>query len=163
MLPDVLDFMLDLVVCGSAAGTHSAAAGCYYAGPANKFWRTLASVRLTPVLLTPPEFRQVLEFGIGLTDLAQDQAGADSVIRFNEAQREQLRSRIIEHRPRYLCFNGKRSAQEYFGVRAIDYGLSSLTIGNTRLFVAPSTSGMASGAWDIRQWRRLARLVASAS
>ena len=159
MLPDILDYALDLVVCGSAAGTRSALAGRYYAGPGNKFWKTLAGTRLTPVLLEAAEFRRVLEFGIGLTDLAQGQAGADATIRFEMAQRENLRKRILKYRPKVLCFNGKRAAQEYLGTRTVNYGPMPEVIGETTLFVAPSTSGAANGAWDIRQWRRLAGLV----
>ncbi len=119
MLPDVLDFALDVVVCGSAAGTRSAMAGHYYAGRGNKFWQTLAGTRLIPVLLEPAQFRRVLEFGIGLTDLAQEQAGADSTIRFGDLQRESLRERILKYRPRLLCFNGKRAAREYLGARLL--------------------------------------------
>ncbi len=49
MLEDLLAPGLALVVCGSAAGRRSAQLGHYYAGPGNKFWRTLARVGLTPI------------------------------------------------------------------------------------------------------------------
>ena len=39
-------WVLKLVVCGTAAGDRSAQLGQYYAGPGNKFWRTLASLGL---------------------------------------------------------------------------------------------------------------------
>ena len=41
MLPDVLPPGLAVVICGTAAGTASARAGAYYAGPGNAFWATL--------------------------------------------------------------------------------------------------------------------------
>jgi TDG/mug DNA glycosylase family protein len=161
MLPDVLDRGLNLVVCGSAAGTRSALAGCYYAGPGNKFWRTLAQTRLTPNQLAPAEFMRLLDFRIGLTDLVQGQAGADAVIRFHASERERLRRRILRCQPRYLCFNGKRAAQEYFRTRTVEFGPHCESIGTTRIFVAPSTSGAANRAWDVKHWHRLARLVAA--
>src|SRR4051794_32803818 len=68
VLPDVLRPGLRLVICGSAAGVVSAARGEYYAGPGNKFWDILAVTGLTPRRLLPHEFRDVLDFGIGLTD-----------------------------------------------------------------------------------------------
>jgi TDG/mug DNA glycosylase family protein len=37
-LPNVLGPGLDVVFCGTAAGDRSAAFGCYYAGPGNKFY-----------------------------------------------------------------------------------------------------------------------------
>ena len=75
-LPDLLAPNLKLVICGSAAGQKSADVGHYYAGPGNALWRTLFEIGLTPRELKPEEWQQLLEFGIGLTDLVKDQAGA---------------------------------------------------------------------------------------
>jgi len=158
-LPDVLSPGLALVVCGSAAGARSAAVGAYYAGPGNAFWRTLAETGLTPRLLAPAEFPSLPHFGIGLTDLVKDQSGADSALDFARVDRDRFAAKIARYGPATLCFNGKRSAQEFFGVKAIAYGWRDETIGATRLFVAPSTSGAARGAWDPRYWRTLAEWV----
>ena len=57
VLPDVLEPDLDIVFCGTAAGTRSADVGAYFAHPQNRFWRTLAEVGLTPRRLAPTEFR----------------------------------------------------------------------------------------------------------
>ena len=161
MLDDLLAPDLRLVVCGSAAGRRSAQLRQYYAGPGNKFWATLAGVGLTPRRLAPSEWRSLLEFGIGLTDLVKDQSGGDRELDFERADRAALRAKLVRFRPRILCFNGKRSAQEFFGRREIAYGLQLEAIGATRLFVAPSTSGAASGAWDPAPWRALAERVRS--
>jgi hypothetical protein len=44
MLTDLLTRNLDLVICGTGVGSRSAELGQYYAGPRNRFWRTLAQV-----------------------------------------------------------------------------------------------------------------------
>lgn len=80
MLNDVLEVGLKLVVCGTAAGAESASCGVYYASPANRFWSVLSEVGLTPPRLEPSEFRELLHFGIGLTDVTKDQAGPDASI-----------------------------------------------------------------------------------
>jgi double-stranded uracil-DNA glycosylase len=159
MLSDTLTKDLDLVICGSAVGARSAALGFYYAGPGNKFWRTLADTRLTPHQLAPSEYKLLGQFGIGLTDLVKSQSGADRVVRFRKEERDRLRERILRYQPRYLCFNGKRAAKEFFRTRAISYGPQPEPIGATAIFVAPSTSGAANGSWDPSHWRRLAKLV----
>jgi TDG/mug DNA glycosylase family protein len=159
ILEDVLAPGLRLVFCGSAAGQRSAQLRQYYAGRGNKFWRTLAEVSLTPRRLTPAEYALLPCFGIGLTDLVQDQSGGDADLDFARAGRAELREKILLHEPRLLCFNGKRAAQEFLGRKRVAYGLQRERIGRTRLFVAPSTSGAASGAWDAAQWRKLARLA----
>ena len=161
MLEDLLAPGLRLVVCGSAPGRRSARLRQYYAGPGNRFWATLAAVGLTPRRLAPSEWRSLLEFGIGLTDLVKDQSGGDRELDFARADRAGLRAKVLRFQPRLLCFNGKRSAQEFLGRREIAYGEQAESIGETRLFVAPSTSGAAAGAWDPAPWCALAERVRS--
>lgn len=160
-LDDVLTDGLALVVCGSAVGARSAAVGRYYAGPGNKFWRTLCRVGLTPRQLDPSEYRLLPQFGIGLTDLVKSQSGSDAAIRFEEADRERLQATIHRYRPRYLCFNGKRAAQAFFERKKLSYGLQDVPIEGTAVFVAPSTSTAANGVWDLARWQELADLVRS--
>jgi len=159
MLEDVLAVGLSLVICGSAVGARSATVGRYYAGPGNKFWRTLHGVGLTPRQLDPSEYRLVLQFGIGLTDLVKGQSGSDATIRFGDPNRERLRATIGRYRPRYLCFNGKRAAQHYFNREKLSFALQDEVIGATAIFVAPSTSAAANGLWDLAPWQELADLV----
>jgi TDG/mug DNA glycosylase family protein len=159
MLDDLLAPDLELVVCGSAPGHRSARLRQYYAGPGNRFWLTLAEVGLTPRRLAPSEYRSLLDFGIGLTDLARGQSGGDRELDFSPADRTALRRKIRRLRPRLLCFNGKRAAREFLGARELGYGLQPAAIGDTRLFVAPSTSGAAKQSFDLSVWRDLSRLV----
>jgi TDG/mug DNA glycosylase family protein len=159
VLEDRLAPGLRLVVCGTAAGTKSAQLKAYYAGPGNKFWKTLHQVGLTAYQLAPTDFRQAQQFGIGFTDLIKDQSGNDSAIDFRGDARDRLRNAILAARPTTLCFNGKRAAQEYLHLKQVAYGLQIETIGTTKLFVAPSTSGAASGAWNLSVWEDLAGLV----
>ena len=161
MLDDLLAPGLRLVVCGSAPGRRSAQLRQYYAGPGNRFWATLAAVGLTPRRLEPSEWRSLLAFGIGLTDLVKGQSGGDRELDFARADRPGLRAKVLRFRPHILCFNGKRSAKEFFGTGSVAYGLQEEAIGETRLFVAPSTSGAARAAWDTAPWRALAEQVRS--
>ena len=80
VLRDVLEPGLRLVFCGTAAGTASARAGAYYAGPGNAFWPALYETGLTPELLEPAEFARLPEFGIGLTDICKVSFGSDAEV-----------------------------------------------------------------------------------
>lgn len=162
MLEDVLAPNLRLVICGMAAGEVSAARGEYYAGPRNKFWPTLYEVGLTTRRLAPGEFRELLTFGIGLTDVVKGQAGGDMSIDFARANQDDVRAKMIRLAPLVLAFNGKKAAEVFLGTRRVQYGLQSVALGSTKLFVAPSTSGAANGYWRIDGWRDLARLVRGA-
>lgn len=159
MLKDLLAPRLRLVVCGTAASTVSAERGLYYAGPGNKFWPVLCEVGLTNRQLRAEEYGQLLCFGIGLTDVAKGQSGSDAEIDFRLSNPQALCEKIIEFIPGILAFNGKKAAQVFLNRRNVEYGLQSETIGSTRLFVAPSTSGAANGSWNVECWEELARMV----
>ena len=161
-LDDVLARGLDLVFCGTAASAVSSVRGHYYAGPGNRFWAILWKTTLTDRLLAPSEYRSLLDYGIGLTDVVKDQAGADSEIEFG-GRGEWVWSRIEPYSPRYLCFNGKRAAMEAMGRKRVRYGLQAESFGSTRVFVAPSTSAAAKRWWDGRLWHELAALKGSAA
>jgi TDG/mug DNA glycosylase family protein len=156
VLDDLLANGLKLVICGSAAGHRSAELRQYYAGPGNKFWRTLADVKLTPRQLAPSEYGLLPSFGIGLTDLVKSQSGGDHEISFDQDHVHRLRTKIETYQPRYFCFNGKRAAKEFFARDQVAFGLQTDAIGATRVFVAPSTSAAANGAWNPAFWRELA-------
>jgi double-stranded uracil-DNA glycosylase len=161
ILPDILAPGLRLVVCGTAAGTRSAELGAYYAGPGNRFWGMLHRVGLTPTVLAPADFRGVLTYGIGLTDIVKTAFGPDSDLKSTDFDRKGLRRRIEMFQPRILAFNGKRSASAFFG-ESVAYGhQSNRDIGATKVYVAPSTSGAARGFWDEEYWRLVAKAARS--
>ena len=116
ILADVLEPGLRLVFCGMAAGAASAARGAYYAGPGNKFWRILLETGMTPRRMQPPEFRNVLRFGIGLTDIVKTAAGADADLPVGSYDAAGLTMRMQAFRPRMVAFNGKRAAAIVYGV-----------------------------------------------
>ena len=159
ILPDVLGSGLAVVFCGSAAGAASARAGAYYAGPGNRFWPTLHRVGLTPRLLAPAEFRTVLRYGIGLTDLCKTESGSDASLSGRADDAAALTAKIARHRPAVLAFNGKRAAQVFLGTGSLAYGEQARRIGETAIHVLPSSSGAARRWWDEAYWRRVAAAV----
>lgn len=155
VLPDLLAPGLRLVFCGMAAGHVSAARRAYYAGPGNRFWPMLQATGLTPRRFRPEEYPALLDRAIGLTDIAKRASGPDRVIPRRAADAADLRRKIEAHAPRILAFNGKAAAERFQGAPA-DYGWQQTRIGETRLFVLPSSSGAARGFWDEAPWRELA-------
>ncbi len=147
ILPDILQPGLHVVFCGTQAGAVSAASGAYYAGPGNKFWKTIHDIGLVPQRFAPERFRDLPRFGIGLTDVAKRSSGPDSALRGDHFDIAGLTARIDMHRPRFLAFNGKRDAQAALGAVAgpFAYGLQSVTFAGASVFILPSTSGGAPG------------------
>ena len=155
MLPDLLKLNLKVVFCGTAAGRKSAEVGFYYAGPGNKFWKTLFETGLTSRLLMPSEFKKLVDWDIGLTDMVKDKSGMDNVLLRSDFKNNGLIEKIEKYSPRFLCFNGKKAAKEFYGVPNVEYGLQEKKIKDTKIFVAPSTSGAANGFWDMNHWINL--------
>lgn len=158
VLPDLLLPGLNVVFCGTAAGARSALRGAYYAGPGNKFWKTLYAVGLTPRLLEPEEFPLLAQYGIGLTDIAKTYSGADSGLRHSHFDAEALRYKIIDNAPLAFAFNGKKAAQAFYGEN-VTYGQQPERVGETIIFVLPSTSGAANRFWDVSHWQALAAFL----
>lgn len=158
-LPDLLEGGLRVVFCGTASSAASAKASAYYAGPGNKFWPTLHATGLTPRRLEPVEYPEVLSYGIGLTDLCKSRSGSDRQIGRDAFDVERLEWQMATYRPAWIAFNGKAAAKEALGMKSVELGRSDRRVGGVPAYVLPSTSGAASGHWDIERWHALARLV----
>lgn len=155
ILDDLLRPGLRLVICGTAAGTRSAMLKAYYAGPGNKFWRIMHEIGLTPERLEPRDWRQLDRHHIGFTDLAKAHFGSDADLPPGSFDPERLREAIGRFAPATLAFNGKKAAQVFYGTPRIEYGRQE-AFGGTAVWVLPSTSGAASGAWSPEPWQEMA-------
>ncbi len=157
VLPDVLKPNLRIVFCGTAAGTVSAKKQAYYAHPQNKFWRTLKTIELTPRLVRPDEYPALLEFGLGLTDLAKSVSGMDYQLpagSLGKNAKTDLQAKIELFQPRFLAFTSLAAGRSFLGPFA-SLGDCGARIGGTRIWVLPSPSPAAHWNWDEACWRRL--------
>jgi TDG/mug DNA glycosylase family protein len=162
-VPDLLAPGLKLVFCGTALGRISAQERAYYAHPGNFFWRTLHQVGLTPRQLEPKEYPQLLDHGIGLTDLCKTAFGNDAELPEHAFDVQAFRDKIEHHAPGMVAFTSKRGAQAVLadlGAEGIRYGEQEVTLHGTRLFVLPSPSGQARKFWKIGPWQQLAQAIA---
>jgi double-stranded uracil-DNA glycosylase len=151
-VPDALGPGMRVVFCGINPGLRSAAAGAPFANPRNDFWRLLHVAGFTPRQLLPEQSQQLLEYGVGLTNAARRTTRGSGDLR--KADFEGARARLEEiacaFGPRAIGFVGKAAYTGVFGGRC-DHGLQELRLGDTALFVLPSTSpANAAVPWDER-------------
>lgn len=159
ILPDVLQSHLIVVFCGTAASAKSAEVGAYYGNPTNAFWKTLHDIGLIPHQFEPSEFRSVIQYQIGLTDIAKMAKGNDSDLKPDDFDGNALTQKIKQYQPAILAFTSKRAYREWKELAAskrVHYGWQQKSIGQTRVYVLPSPSGAARGYWDITYWQTLA-------
>jgi TDG/mug DNA glycosylase family protein len=140
-VPDVLAPGLDTVFVGINPGRVSAAAHAHFANPRNDFWRLLHAARFTSRLYEPHEQFALLEEGIGVTNAAyRTTPGSGDLRRADFAGSAERLERIArELRPGWLAFVGKEAYRGAFGTRP-ELGLQQERLGDTQLFVLPSTS-----------------------
>lgn len=164
ILEDVLQTGLDVVFCGTAVGYKSRTANAYYASQGNKFYPVLYQLSFTEKLLTPQQYKELLKYKIGLTDLVKTQSGNDNTLQKEHFDIPEFRKKILNFKPKIVCFNGKAAAAAFLfsnhkkTVR-VRYGVLPQKIGETICYAAPSTSGSANGFWDISYWEQLKSLI----
>ena len=149
-----------MLFCGINPGRVSAAAQAHFANPRNDFWRLLHAAGLTQRLLTPAEQFRLLDEGIGVTNAAARTTPGSGDLRkadFDGAA-ERLAELARTLRPAWIAFVGKEAYRGAFGERP-QLGEQKRRLGDTRLFVLPSTSpANAAVPWDerLRWFRELA-------
>ncbi len=141
-----------MLFCGINPGRVSAAARVHFANPRNDFWRLLRAAGLTQRLLTPAEQFRLLDGGIGVTNAAARTTPGSGDLRkadFDGAA-ERLGELARTLRPAWIAFVGKEAYRGAFGDRP-QLGEQERRLGDTRLFVLPSTSpANAAVPWDER-------------
>jgi len=141
-LPDYLKPGLKVVFVGFNPGERSARIGHYYAGRGNQFWNFLYESGLTTRRLAPEDDSQVLDFGIGLTDVVKRWSRSSSELRgYDYRDGSAVLAKKLEWaRPRAIAFNGKGIYERLAGTK-VALGLTGERIAAARVFVLPSTSG----------------------
>jgi TDG/mug DNA glycosylase family protein len=129
------------VFCGINPGRVSAAAHAHFANPRNDFWRLLHAAYFTSRLYDPSEQFELLKEGVGVTNAAYRTTPGSGDLRRSdfEGSAERLMKLAEELRPRWLAFVGKEAYRGTFNERP-ELGLQQRTLGETQLFVLPSTS-----------------------
>ena len=150
--------------CGINPGRFSDAASAHFANPRNDFWRLLHSSGLTPRLLDPSEQFDLLPLGIGVTNAAYRTTPGSGDLRAGDfrGSPERLEELARELRPGVIAFVGKEAYRGPFRERP-EHGLQERRLGETALYVLPSTSpANAAVPWTerLRWFQALAELLA---
>ncbi|HKT44332.1 MAG TPA: mismatch-specific DNA-glycosylase [Gaiellaceae bacterium] len=160
-VPDVLAPGLRVVFCGINPGRVSAAAHAHFANPRNDFWRLLHAAGFTSRLLDPQEQFELLQEGIGATNAAHRTTPGSGDLRRGDFDRGHVERIAHELRPGWIAFVGKEAYRGTFGERP-QLGVQERVLGDTRIFVLPSTSpANAAVPWGerLRWFQELAALL----
>jgi TDG/mug DNA glycosylase family protein len=149
-LPDYLAPGLRLLSIGLNPSLPSVTAGFYFANPRNRFWKALNASRLLSAPVEPGVAATRFLFeqeAVGFTDLVKRPTRGAADLRAADYQTGGVRlQKVLEkYQPACAWFHGKLAFKQF--VRGADlepdddiWGLQSIGVGATRLFVTPNPS-----------------------
>ena len=143
-LPDILAPGLKIVFCGINPGLYSAAVGCHFARPGNRFWKALHTSGFSDRLLSPYEQEELLKCGCGLTNLVARATTVAAALRDEELRRGRgiLKRKIGRHRPGCVAVLGIGAYRRAFERPDAALGPQEEGIAGARLWVLPNPSGL---------------------
>jgi TDG/mug DNA glycosylase family protein len=143
-VPDVVGPGLDVLFCGINPSLTSAARRHHFARPGNRFWPALHLAGLTPRLLTPDEDRELLAFGLGVTNVVARPTRTAAELDADElrAGAVVLTALVERWRPRVLAVLGVTAWRVAFDRPRAELGLQPGRVGGAATWVVPNPSGL---------------------
>ena len=143
-IPDVVAPGLSVLFSGINPGLWSAATGLHFARPGNRFWPTLRRSGFTPRQLRPEEEWELLDVGLGITNVApRATARADELAREELVQGAKvLRDKVELFRPAWLAVVGIGAYRSGFDCPGAVVGRQEEPLGDTWVWVLPNPSGL---------------------
>jgi len=143
-VPDLIGPGLRVLFCGINPGLWSAAVRHHFARPGNRFWKALAASGFTESLLSPYDERELLDAGIGITNLVHTATRSAAEITPAQLRRGAagLERKVRRWRPRAVAMLGLQAYRAGFGSKGASIGRQPDWAGGAQLWVLPNPSGI---------------------
>ncbi|MFE1319067.1 G/U mismatch-specific DNA glycosylase [Kitasatospora phosalacinea] len=143
-IEDVAAPGLRVLFCGINPGLWSGATGQHFARPGNRFWPALHRSGFTPRQLRPAEQRELLGFGLGITNVVARTTAKAAELTAEEYREGglALAARVRRLQPRVLAVLGIGAYRAAFGRPRAAVGPQPEPIGGTGVWLLPNPSGL---------------------
>jgi TDG/mug DNA glycosylase family protein len=143
-VPDLIAPNLRVLFCGINPGLYSAATRHHFARPGNRFWPALHRAGFTPRVVSPFDERELLDWGLGITNVVARGTAAADELTPDELRRgaKRLETKVRRYEPKFLAVLGVGAYRAAFDRPGAKLGLQHETVGPTRLWVLPNPSGL---------------------
>jgi TDG/mug DNA glycosylase family protein len=143
-VPDVIGPGLRVLFVGINPGLYSGATGHHFATPGNRFWKGLHGAGLTPRELSPHEEEDLLELGLGITNLVERATAGAKELSADELREgaERLRVKVERWEPRWVAFLGIGAYRTALGRPKATIGEQEDRFVGARVWVLPNPSGL---------------------
>lgn len=143
-VPDVVGDHLRVLFCGINPGLRSGETGYHFAGPGNRFWKVLFGAGFTNRVLHPSEGRELLTYGLGITNLSQR-----TTAKAAELSKDELRAgalvlerKVAQLAPRCVAFLGVQAYRIAFGRPRATVGPLPEPVAHSQAWLLPNPSGL---------------------
>lgn len=143
-VPDVIAQDLRMLIVGINPGLYTAAIGHHFGRPGNRFWPAIHRAGITPRLLSPYEERDLLKFGVGITNIVRR-----ATARADELNRQELveggrilEDKVRQYHPRKVAVLGMTAYRSAFQRPKAALGLQPEKLAGAELWVLPNPSGL---------------------
>jgi TDG/mug DNA glycosylase family protein len=142
-IPDVIAPYLSVLFVGINPSLYSAAVGHHFARPGNRFWKALHRSGFTGRLLSPFEDRELLQRGLGVTNIVSRATAAADELRVEElrAGARTLTGKVRRFAPRYVAVLGIGAYRAAFDQPRATIGPQPEDLGGSKWWVLPNPSG----------------------
>jgi TDG/mug DNA glycosylase family protein len=143
-VPDVIRADLDVLLCGINPGLYSGAVGHHFARPGNRLWRALHLAGFTPRVLSAFEEHELLEYGIGITNLVNRATATAAEVSPDELENggRRLVRKVRRLGPRSVAFLGIGAYRLAFGRPKAAIGQIEGGTAGARAWLLPNPSGL---------------------
>ena len=161
-IPDVIAPGLRVLFCGINPGLYSGAVGHHFARPGNRFWKVLHRAGFTDRELSPFDDRELLDVGIGITNLVNRTTAAAAELDAAELRRgaTRLARKVERYRPHVVAFAGMGAYRTAFRRPRAALGRQPEALSGAVVWLLPNPSG-AQAAYQlddlVREFRALRR------
>jgi double-stranded uracil-DNA glycosylase len=143
-VPDIIGPGLRVLFCGINPGLWSAAVRHHFARPGNRFWKVLAASGFTKAVLSPYDERQLLDVGVGITNLVRTATRSAAEVSAADLRRGvvNLERKVRQWHPRAVAILGLDAYRTAFGRTTVTIGCQPDQLGGAQLWVIPNPSGI---------------------
>ncbi len=143
-VPDIIAPNLKVLFCGINPGLYTAAIGHHFGRPGNRFWPALYAAGFTPRLFSPCEDHKLLKIGYGITNIVARATNAAADLETDEFKigKTELVNKVKKYCPKWVAFIGIGAYRTGFSKHKAAIGLQPEMIGESKVWVLPSTSGL---------------------
>lgn len=141
---DIIRPGLDVLFVGINPGLYTAAIGHHFGRPGNRFWPALQASGFTPRLLSPYEERELLDYGIGITNIVQRatvdaaELSKDEIVRGGKT----LVAKVRRFAPGCVAVLGLTTYRIAFAKPKATLGPQPEPLAGAALWVLPNPSGL---------------------